>query len=86
MPEEMRYEITQKPTQIAARLRKMADQLESGTVTVVEQEIDVAERIHLKIEFEEQYDDDDVNFEIEVEIKWPIEIGEEEEDKDEEEE
>lgn len=76
MPEEMRYETTQSPAQIAARLRKMADQLEQGTVTVIEQDIQVAEKLYLKIEFEEEYgEDDEVMFEIEVEIAWPLEIG-----------
>jgi len=72
MPEEMKYEITQQPAQIAARLRKLADELETGKVTVVEQEVEVAEYLKLKIEFEEQYGGDAM-FEIEIEIAWPVE-------------
>lgn len=72
MPEEMKYEITQQPAQIAARLRKLADELETGKVMVVEQEVEVAEYLKLKIEFEEQYGDEAM-FEIEIEIAWPVE-------------
>lgn len=79
MPDEMLYEITQSPAKIAARLRKLADELEKdGKVTVVDQEIDIPERLHMKVELEEEHDGDldDANFEIEVEFTWPVRMQE----------
>lgn len=74
MIDSMRFERTQKPADVAARLRRMADELEQGKLTVVEQEVNVPENIFFTIEFEEEHNGDisDINFEIEIEIGWPV--------------
>jgi amphi-Trp domain-containing protein len=66
------FERTQKTADVAARLRKLADELEQGKVNVVEQEVEIPEHIYFSIEFEQEHEDDEVGFEIEVAIGWPV--------------
>jgi amphi-Trp domain-containing protein len=80
MAEEVEFELqrTSPPAKVAERLRRLADQLESGTITLDEDEIAVPEKLALKIEFEEQYEGEEeqsLRFEIEIELKWPIQMG-----------
>ncbi|GAB4526546.1 MAG: hypothetical protein OHK0046_43460 [Anaerolineae bacterium] len=74
MPDKMRYETTQGAAKIAERLRKMADELETGTLTVVDQPVSIPEQLHLKIELEEEHEGEigEANFEIEIELVWPV--------------
>ena len=77
MAEEVEFELqrTSTPAKVAERLRRLADQLEAGLITLDEDEITVPEKLALKIEFEEQYqgeEDQSLCFEIEIELKWPL--------------
>lgn len=64
----------QATTEVASRLRTIADKLEQGSMMLGDQQVTVPENVVLKIELEEQHDGDiaPINFEIEVEIMWPV--------------
>lgn len=74
MVKKMLFEMTQSPAEIAERLRKMADELDAGNLTVVEQALAVPETLKLKVELEEDHEGEiaDVNFEIEIELEWSV--------------
>lgn len=74
---EFESEKLARTTEVAQRLRRLAEQMEQGTVIIDEEEISIPDKIELKIEFEEQYDDDlaePIGFELEVELLWPIQL------------
>lgn len=73
MTVELELKREQSAAAIAARLRKMADELESGSVFMVEEQIAVPENFFLTIELEEKLDDDEAGYELEIALFFPVE-------------
>ena len=64
----------QPTVNVASRLRKMADQLEAGSIRLGNKHVKIPEHLVMKIELEEEHNGDiaPINFEIEVELVWPV--------------
>jgi amphi-Trp domain-containing protein len=68
----------QPTVDVATRLRKMADQLEAGSIRLGNKHVKIPEHLVMKIELEEEHNGDiaPINFEIEIELVWPVRMQE----------
>ncbi|NJP04524.1 MAG: amphi-Trp domain-containing protein [Chloroflexaceae bacterium] len=56
------------PHHIAHRLRRIADSIEHGQLSLIGHDITIPDIIHMKIELEEEEN----SFELEIELSWPV--------------
>ncbi len=68
----MAEETLHTPTNVADRIRVIAEALTDGIFILDGEEYYVPDHVFFKLELEEQFDDDVSEFEIEVEIVWPL--------------
>jgi len=68
----MAEETLQTPTNVAERIRIIAEALTDGIFIIDNEEYYVPDHVFFKLELEEQFDDGESTFEIEVEIIWPL--------------
>lgn len=76
---ELYFKEGMQPTvDVATRLRKMADQLEAGSIRLGNKHVKIPEHLVMKIELEEEHNGDivPINFEIEIELVWPVRMQE----------
>jgi amphi-Trp domain-containing protein len=76
---ELYFKEGMQPTvDVASRLRKMADQLEAGSIRLGNKHVKIPEYLVMKIELEEEHNGDiaPINFEIEIELVWPVRMQE----------
>ena len=76
----MADETLQTPTNVAERIRIIAEALTDGIIIIDNEEFHIPDHVFFKLELEEAYDDGESKFEIEVEIIWPLPISDSIED------
>jgi amphi-Trp domain-containing protein len=64
------------PAEVAQRLRRIADALERGSITLIDWDVPVPDKIEMELELKEESEDDgSTAYELEIEIEWTVPGG-----------